>query len=310
MKLMNLGASILSLETPDREGRWEEITITSDDVGYFVDNPSYLGATVGRFGNRIARGQFELDGVAHQLSTNLGDHHLHGGVRGFTHALWEMDADDVGVTFRLESPAGEEGYPGTVNVTARYTVGTSDIDIAFEATSDAPTIINLTNHTYWNLGGPGEADIREHWLQIFADAVLACDEDILATGELLDVTGTPFDFRTGRLLGEAMEAREDGFDHCFAVSGVQGESTVPVANVEHRGTGRRMRVASNQPGVQLYTSNHFDGGAGSVGRDRYAALCLECQGYPDAPNHPHFPSAVLRPGEVYQRTIRHEFSAS
>jgi aldose 1-epimerase len=318
VQLTNLGASVLAVDVPDRDGQPVNVNLVYDSPRDYVDNPSYFGAAVGRYGNRIARGRFTLDGQEYTLVTNNGPNHLHGGTRGFTHQLWQGTLIDevklpgqssselVGVGFHYQSPAGEEGYPGTLNVYITYTLHRDNrLTISYEAETDAPTVVNLTNHCYWNLAGVGSGDILSHVLQIEADQYLAYDANVLVTGEVRPVAGTPFDFTSAKTIGADID-QAGGYDLCYAIRGWD-QSLRRAATVREPQSGRVMEVWTTEPGVQLYTAEHFDAGAGCAGAGKRHAFCLECQHFPDAPNHSQFPSTVLRPGETYRQVTEHRF---
>ncbi len=315
LEVLAHGAHLVGLWWPDRHGRTDNVAVSlrrpdgSVDVAAYRDpvrNP-HLGGMAGRYANRIASSRFALDGVLHELTPNEGPHHLHGGPVGFDRRDWAMatDQDDLGaeVRLRLASEAGDQGYPGAVEVEVRYRLDLSgELGITAEATTDAPTVLNVTNHTYWNLAGTSdpaladEASVRDHLLSVAADRVVRVDGALIPTGALDPVAGTAFDLRRRTRLGDAIDRPElatvGGLDHCWVLDG-----SVPSAELVDPAGGRRIRIRTNQPGVQVYTANH---GAGPL--PRHGAVCLETQCLPDAPNQATFPSAVLRPGQRY----RHE----
>lgn len=318
VRLSNLGACALEVEVPDREGRAGNVNLVYPEAASYVANASYFGATVGRYANRIGRGRFTLNGVEYSLAVNNGPNHLHGGSRGFTHQLWEAtvidevrlpgarDSELVGVGFHYVSPDGEEGYPGRLSVRVAYVVHRDNrLTISYEAETDAPTVLNLTNHCYWNLGGAGSGSILDHELQLYADRYLAYDDNVLVTGEIVDAKGTPFDFRRPKPIGADIDAA-GGYDVCFAIRDADGKLR-PAAKMVHPGSGRVMEVWTTEPGVQLYTAEHFDRSPGVAGHGKREAFCLECQHYPDSPNQPAFPSTILRPGETYRQVTEHRF---
>jgi aldose 1-epimerase len=317
MKLITYGAIVVSLDTPDRDGKLANINLGFEQLDGYLQRHPYFGSTVGRFCNRIANGKFTLEDKEYTLATNDGDtHHLHGGAAGFDMQVWdaeEVTTDDaVGVKFTRRSPDGEEGYPGNLDVTVVYTLTNADeLKVGFTATADKPTPVNLTNHNYWNLAGAGSGTILEHELQIESDAYLAVDEGLIPTGELSDVKGTPLDFASPHKIGERIkqiEAEPQGYDHCFALRSQDG-SLALAARVEDPGSGRVMEIYTTQPGIQLYTGNFLDGSEGNGGFNQHEAFCLETQHYPDSPNQPEFPSAILKPGETYSQTTVHKFLA-
>ena len=323
VRALNYGGIIVSLRVPDRAGRLDDVVLGYDDLGGYLEKSPYFGAVVGRFANRIARGRFTLDGRAHQLSINEPPNHLHGGVRGFDKAVWtaeeRLGAGAVSVAFRYESASGEEGYPGRISVTVTYTLtDAAALIVDYEATTDEPTIVNLTQHTYFNLAGAGSGDILGHTLALQADQYLPVDETMIPTGELAAVTETPFDFRKaatiGSRIGERHEqlARGGGYDHTFVIRrGHPG--LVAAASLADPGSGRRLDVRTTAPGVQFYSGNRLDGsirGKGGRAYPVHAGVSLETQLYPDAPNHPAFPSAVVRPGQDYRFTTVFAFGVS
>ncbi len=305
VNLTNAGASVVSVEAPDKAGNWANITVTAPDLEYYLSNPSSLGATPGRFANRIARGQFELDGKTYNLAINNGPNHLHGGTKGFAKKVWQLlNPQQDQVTFRLVSPDGEEGYPGELTVDVVYRLDGHDLVMEYSATTDAPTVLNLTNHTYWNLSGDGE--VYDHVLKLYADRVLENDADVLPTGKVLDVAETPFDFRSPKRIGEDIDKVGNGYDNCFLINR-WNQSLKLAAEVSDPHSGRTMKVLTTEPGVQLYTANHFNKSEATAGKDRHTSFCLECQHLPDTPNHKHFPTTVLRPGETYSQQTVYRF---
>ena len=310
--VLTLGANLHSVRTRGREG-CDEITLAYDDVaGYLAPDCPYFGATAGRVANRIAGGTFTLDGTRYRLACNHGAVHLHGGEVGFDRRIWQAaahagDGEDR-VVLRYVSPHGEEGYPGTLTaeVTYRLTDG-DELLIDLRATTNAPTIVNLTNHTYWNLAGAGSGTIEEHELQLHCSQLLEKDAGALPTGAIVPVRGTPFDFTSPRRIGERIEAA-GGYDHCLVIDGAPGTLRT-FARLHCPASGRVMEVATTQPGVQLYSAEFLARTAGAGGRtfDRRGGLCLETQHFPDSVHHAHFPSTVLRPGETYCHRTMHRF---
>jgi aldose 1-epimerase len=307
--LTNYGAIIVSVAVPDREGRIENVNLGFDSLDGYLGRHPYFGATVGRFCNRIAGGKFTLEGVTYTLAVNNGPNHLHGGVVGFDKLIWaaeEIQKDSlVGVRFAVLSPDGQEGYPGNLQVEAEYTWSeANELAYTFRATTDKPTVLNLTNHAYWNLAGAGQGQVLGHQLQLMCERYLAVDDTLIPTGELLSVENTPLDFRQPREIGEriAVLPATKGYDHCFVVNGHDGELRT-CGIVKHPGSGRVMEVLTTQPGVQLYTGNHLGGEF-----LQYGGFCLETQHYPDSPNRPEFPSTRLNPGQAFEMTTVHRFS--
>lgn len=315
LKLTNYGAIVVSLETPDRNGKLANINLGFDKLdGYLARHP-YFGSTVGRFCNRIAKGKFTLDGKEYTLATNNGPNHLHGGIKGFDKAIWAAvpfaSETGVGVRFTYTSKDGEEGYPGNLQTTATYTL-TKDNELVVDlaATTDKPTVLNLTNHNYWNLSGAGSGTIRNHVMQILAESFLAVDDGLIPTGEFTPVAGTPLDFRKPETIGariEQIKADPVGYDHCYALGGKVGELKL-AARVYSPASGRVMEIRTTQPGIQFYSGNFLDGSEGNGGFKQHEGFCLETQHYPDSPNQEKFPTTVLRPGEKFRHTTVHKFS--
>lgn len=312
-KLIARGATLAELHVPDRLGQLADVVLGFDDVaGYESGANQHFGCTTGRFANRIQHGKFTLDGVEYQLAVNNGPNHLHGGpTRGLDKVTWNCEqlADQLGVRFTYESPAGEEMYPGTLSIAVTYTLSEDNaLRIDYEATTDKPTIINLTNHSYFNLSGHGEPSILDHELQIDADRITVVDGECIPTGEFADVAGTAFDFRTRHKIGNRIAETGNGYDHNYVLNGDWG-TLRPIAEVFDPQSRRVMRVLTDQPGVQLYTGNGLHGQIGKQGKSypRQSAFCLETQNFPDAPNKPNFPSPVLRPGETYRHTCIYAF---
>ena len=315
LRAMTYGAIILSLRVPDRRGRLDDVVLGFETAAdYAINSDACFGAVIGRYANRIARGRFELAGRTYELSVNDGPNHLHGGVHGFHNAVWRAEpAPGGGVVFTHTSPDGEEGYPGALAASVSYRLTDTDaLVVDFSATTDRPTVLNLSQHTYFNLAGQGARDVLDHELQIHADRYTPVDEALIPTGELATVDGTPFDFRIptpiGRHIGrdEVQLRRGRGYDHNLVLTRPAGGLQLAARAVE-RSSGRTIEVATTEPGLQLYTGNFLDGSItgkeGRVYRQRYG-FCLETQHFPDSPNKPHFPSTVLTPGGIYRsRTV-------
>jgi aldose 1-epimerase len=317
-RLIDYGATLISVETPDRNGKNANITLSFPALDGYLQRHPYFGSTVGRYGNRIAGGKFTLDGETYTLATNNGPNHLHGGRNGFDAVLWKAEPVTqpaaVGVKFSFTSADGEEGYPGKLDVTVSYTLtNDNELRIEYKATTDKPTVVCLTNHTYWNLAGAGSGDILKHELTLAADKYLPIDDTSIPTGAMNGVKGTPFDFTTPHAIGERIgELKKEphktrGYDHCYVLRGQQGKLEL-AARVKEPTSGRVMEVLTTEPGVQLYCGNFLDGGPGGGGFKQHEGLCLETQHYPDSPNKPEFPSTVLRPGQTYSSTTVHRFS--
>ena len=319
VRISEYGAVVTSIETPDRQGRVANVVLGFSDLNsYETVSPSF-GAVIGRFANRIAGGQLTVDGTEYRLPTNDRGNTLHGGPGNFGLRLWQTrEADATGVTLVRLSPDGEEGFPGNLDVEVRYSLpAVGVLRLAMRAVTDRPTPVNLTNHSYFNLAGEGSGDVLEHRLRLEADAFLATDPAQVPTGEIRPVAGTPFDFRTERGIGEEIRAGDPqivagkGYDHAFVLSGADGSLRL-AAGCHDSGSGRRLDVWTTRPSLQLYTANNLDGTlVGPSGRTYRAgdAVCFETQGFPDAPHHPNFPSAILRPGQVFEAVTEFQFSA-
>ncbi|MDT0441228.1 aldose epimerase family protein [Streptomyces johnsoniae] len=318
LKVLSYGGIVQSLELPDRDGEYVNVSLGFGTLAPYLTATTYFGALIGRYGNRIAEGRFTLDGTAYQLPVNDGPNSLHGGDRGFDKRLWDVTPNGrSGLTLRRTSPDGEMGYPGTLEVRVDYTLTRDgDFRIDYEATTDAPTPLNLTNHTYFNLGGEGTGSIEDHRLEIAAARYTPVGETLIPTGELARVQGTPFDFRRGKNVGrDIRESHQQllygqGYDHNFVLD--KGITGAPrhAATLHDPGSGRLMRVDTTEPGVQFYSGNFLDATLTGPGGRVYRqgdGLCLETQHFPDSPNQPHFPTTVLRPGETYRSTTVHSF---
>lgn len=307
VELINYGATVKSLALPATDGP-VEVTLGFPDLAGYLQRHPYFGSTVGRFANRIAGGRFEIDGRLHRLATNNGPNHLHGGIVGFDRAVWDAESiDGVGVRFVHISPDGDEGYPGTLRAEVTYELGDDDtLTMRFRATADAPTPVNLTNHTYWNLAGQGT--ILEHEIEIAADHYLPVDAEQIPTGEIAPVADTAMDFTVrkpaGRDLADVPGDRV-GYDHCYVLR--HRSKLAFAARVHEPGSGRTMEVLTTQPGLQFYTGNNLTGFEPHGGFPRFAGLCLEAQHFPDSPNQAHFPSTILSPGETLDHITVHRF---
>jgi aldose 1-epimerase len=323
VRAMTYGAIIVSIKTPDRAGQVGDITLGFDSLsGYLAESP-YFGAVVGRYGNRIAKGRFPLNGAIYHLATNNGPNHLHGGVKGFDKVVWTGEPfrsdSGVGVTFSYTSPDGEEGYPGTLRARVSYTLTDGDeLVVSYEAATDKATPVNLTQHTYFNLTGDASRDILDHELEIDADSMTPVDSTLIPTGVVAPVEGTPFDFRTPTAIG-ARIAQDDqqlkfggGYDHNFVLRRT-GSGLTPAAHVLEPTSGRTLEILTTEPGIQFYSGNFLDGTITGKGGRVYGhrfGLCLETQHYPDSPNHPNFPSTILRPGVEYRSTTVFRFGVA
>jgi len=318
VKLTDYGATVVAVETADREGKHANITLSFPKLEGYLQRHPYFGSTVGRYGNRIAGGKFKIDGTEYQLAKNNGPNSLHGGVKAFDAMLWkteEMRSEKaVGIRFRLTSPDGDEGFPGKLNCEVSYRLSENDeLRIEYKATTDKATVINLTNHTYWNLGGAGSGKILDHQLEIAADTYLPIDDYSIPTGEPATVKGNAMDFTTPHAIGERIAElkrephKTQGYDHCYVLRGQKGNLEFAARAFDPR-SGRMMEVYTTEPGIQLYCGNFLDGSSGSGGFQQHDAFCLETQHYPDSPNQPAFPSTLLRPGETYHSVTAHRFS--
>ena len=318
VRAMTYGGIITALRTPDRDGRLDDVVLGYDNLAGYLKETPYFGAIVGRYANRIARGQFTLDGSTYQLARNNGPNTLHGGVRGFDKVLWTAEPFEgdsgVGVRLRYTSPNGEEGYPGTLAVRVAYTLTPrNELVVDYEATTDKATPINLSQHSYFNLHGAGRGDILDHLLTLDASAFTPVDSTLIPTGELAPVAGTPFDFRSATAIGARIGQQDTqlryglGYDHNWVLDRGGRSGLVHAARLADPSTGRTLDITTTEPGIQFYSGNFLDGTItgkeGRVYRHR-TGLCLETQHFPDSPNHPNFPTTILRPGETYRsRTV-------
>ncbi|MEX1048117.1 MAG: aldose epimerase family protein [Akkermansiaceae bacterium] len=321
-RVTEYGAILVSMETPDKAGKLADLTHGYDTLGGWLTNSGYFGATVGRFGNRIKDGRFTLDGKEYTLAKNNEPGGipcaLHGGLKGFDKVVWSGKAvGGNGVEFSYISKDGEEGYPGNLSVKVTYSLN-DDNELKWEAvaTTDAPTILNLVHHSYWNLSGDANRDINDHVLTLHADHYLPTTPGLIPTGEIAPVAGTPMDFTRPSVIGARVDSDFDalkfggGYDHAWVLNKADGVRLA--ARLKDPKTGRVMEVSTNQPAIQFYGGNFLDGTATGKDGTAYAhrtALCLETEGFPDSPNQPSFPSPVLRPGETYLHTMIHKFSA-
>jgi aldose 1-epimerase len=323
IQMINYGAIIVSISVPDRNNNRTNVTLGFDKLeGYLARHP-YFGATVGRFCNRIAKGKFSIDGKEYTLATNNGPNHLHGGVVGFDKLMWQVEeldaakveslkltnAKGVGLRFKVRSPDGQEGYPGNLDVVADYIWDNNNcITNTFTATTDKPTVLNLTNHAYYNLGGWKGGEIVDHELKVAAKNYLGVDDRLIPTGEMVPVAGTPLDFVQAHKIGEriAKLTETNGYDHCYVVDGQPG-TLRECATVVDPKSGRALEIRTTQPGVQFYTGNFLDGSEGNGGFKFHEAFCLETQHFPDSPNQPKFPTTLLKPGQTFKETTTLRF---
>jgi aldose 1-epimerase len=316
-KIITYGGIIVSFEAPDRNGKPGDIVLGFDTLDGYLKSHPYFGAIIGRYGNRIGGAKFKLDGSEYKLAANNGINSLHGGIKGFDKVVWKIEkAQAKGNEAELElsytSKDDEEGFPGNLTCIVSYTLTADNkLEMEYEATTDKPTVVNLTNHSYWNLAGQGNGDILGHELMINADKYTPVDKDLIPTGELKSVKDTPMDFTKPMTIGSRIEQVDiKGYDHNYVLKGKAGKMKL-VARVYEPTSGRVMEIETTEPGVQFYTSNFLDGSLkGKEGKvyNKHGALCLETQHYPDSPNKPEFPSVVLRPGEKYETETVHTFS--
>ncbi len=322
VRVLDYGGILQSIRTPDRNGKFADVVLGFDTLAKYVKDSPYFGAIVGRFANRIARGRFTLDGKTYTLAINNGVNALHGGLVGFDKVVWKAEAltnpSSVGVLLTHTSPDGDQGYPGTLKVRVTYALNNSnELVIGYAATTDKPTIINLTNHSYFNLAGAGNGDVLRHIVSIDADSITPIDSTMIPTGKFEAVAGTPFDFRAPTAIGLHIHddnqqlAFAGGYDHNFVLNRKDTTGLIHAARVVEPTTGRTLDVYTTEPGIQFYTGNFLDGsfaGIGGVYKNRYG-FTLETQHFPDSPNHPNFPSVVLRPGQEFHSETVFRFGA-
>jgi aldose 1-epimerase len=320
--ITNYGGAVVSLMVPDRNGKLADVVLGYDNADGYANGTSYFGALVGRYGNRIGHAQFVLDGQTYTLAKNNGENSLHGGIKGFNKARWTARTlsrkDGQSLELSYLSKDGEEGFPGNLKVSVIYTLTDANaLQIEYSATTDKKTVVNLTNHSYFNLAGPGSGDILGHTLQIEADKFTPVDAGLIPTGELRDVAGTPFDFRKPTAIGARINQDEEqlklggGYDHNFVLRRANEPGESLAARVVEPTTGRVLEAWTTEPGMQFYTGNFLDGtgkGKGGIAYLRRSAFCLETQHYPDSPNQSKFPSVVVNPGERYHTITTYKFS--
>ncbi len=322
VQVMNYGGYVLSIKVPDKNGKVADVVLGFDDpAAYYAANHGkgnpFFGPIVGRYANRIAHAKFTLDGVEYHTPQNDGDNTLHSGPDGFHNHLWTGKVIADGVELKYLSKDGESGFPGNLSVTVKYTVSGNELEIDYSATTDKPTVLNLTNHSYFNLAGQGNGTILDDELKLNASRFTPVDSTLIPTGQLKSVVGTPFDFLKPHKVGERINADDEqlklghsGYDHNFVIDGDK-KGLKPTAEVYDPGSGRVLHVLTTEPGVQFYTANFLDGsikGKGGIAYPRNAALCLETQHFPDSPNHPSFPTTVLNPGSEFHSTTVYQFS--
>jgi len=320
-KIIDYGATVRSLLVPDRNGKMADVVLGYDSVQGYADGTAYFGAIVGRYGNRIGKGKFQLDGKEYQLTINDGENHLHGGKIGFNKVLWAgkilSDSGKPSLQLQYVSPDGEEGYPGTVTLKVTYTLtDNNELRIDYEGTTDKPTILNPTQHSYFNLSGVFTNKILDHQLMIEADGITPVDKGLIPTGQILSVANTPMDFRTHTAIGARINDPNEqlafgkGYDHNWVLRNKAGQ-VGKAAELYEPGSGRLMIVSTDQPGLQFYSGNFLDGsakGKNGVAYQHRTGLCLETQAFPDTPNKPQFGSITLRPEQVYRQTTIYQFS--
>lgn len=315
-KIITWGATLVEMWVPGRTGKMGDVTLGFDALERYSRPHPFFGSIAGRYANRIAKGAFTLDGKTYKLATNNGPNHLHGGLRGFDKRVWKAEVQGTNaVRFSYTSADGEEGYPGKLEVAVTYTLGENDeLRLEYEATTDKPTVLNLTNHTYWNLAGTG--DILNHGLRLYASRFTQVYPGLIPNGELLPVAGTALDFTKAKQVGRDIvsfkaENQPGGYDHNYVIDVKNPGALAPAAELYDPSSGRMMRVMTTEPGVQFYTANHLKDVPGKNGEvyGNHAGLCLETQHFPDSPNHPDFPSTTLRPGETFKSKTIFAFSA-
>ncbi len=313
VKITNYGGIVTSISVPDKNGNFDDVVLGYDNLeGYLKETP-YFGAIVGRYANRIAKGKFTIDGKEYNLAINNGPNSLHGGIKGFDKVVWDAEpfqkANDTGIKLHYLSKDGEEGYPGNLDVSVTYTLtDDNELRIEYSATTDKATPVNLTHHSYFNLAGTSGRDILGQVLFIDADRYTVVDDNLIPTGELGDVTGTPMDFRKPAVVGSGIDKVKGGYDHNYVLNN-KGK-LAKVARLYDPVSGRYMDVFTTEPGVQFYSGNFLDGsitGKKGVIYKKHFGLCLEAQHFPDSPNHPEFPNTILKPGEKYTQTTVYKF---
>jgi aldose 1-epimerase len=320
MEVINYGGIIASLKVPDKSGVKEDVVLGFDSLSGYLNGSPYIGAVVGRYGNRIAKGKFKLDGKEYTLAQNNNGEHLHGGVKGFDKVFWNIErvssADGASLRLHYQSKDGEEGYPGNLSVEVLYTLtDNNELHVKYKATTDKATVVNLTQHSYFNLTGNAKRDILDHQLTIKANYFVTVGKTLIPKGHLEKVDGTPFDFNKPTAIGSRINDKDGqleaggGYDHCWVLT--EKDSMKWAASLYEPMSGRYMEVLTTEPGIQFYSGNFLDGSLIGKGGVRYAkrfGLCLETEHFPDSPNQPSFPSVVLKPGEVYRTETVYRFS--
>ncbi len=316
VKIMTYGGIITSIMAPDKQGKLADVTLGFNNLENYLKKHPYFGAIIGRYGNRIAEGEFALNGAEYTLAKNDGKNHIHGGKFGFDKVVWEAQEikgpKEVGVKLTYLSKDGEEGYPGNLTTTVHYLLNDqNEIIIRYEAVTDKPTVVNLTNHTYFNLAGEGSGDVLGHEITINADSYTLVAKGLIPTGELKSVTGSPFDFTTPKTIGARIKEVKGGYDHNYVLNQKSPGTLTHAAKVYEPVSGRVLEVRTTEPGIQFYTGNFLNGKLkGKSGRKyrKHGAFCLETQHFPDSPHQPGFPSTVLNPGETYRQETIYKFS--
>jgi aldose 1-epimerase len=320
VRILDFGGIITGIHVPDRNGEFADVALGFDTLEPYLADSPYFGALIGRYGNRIRKGRFTLDGKEYNLPTNNGNNHLHGGDKGFDKVLWTASVNDGSLVLRYRSEDGEQGYPGNLDATVVYSLtDDNEIVVRFLAVTDQPTPVNLTQHSYFNLHGAGRGNILDHELSIDADRFVPIDAESIPMGELAPVTGTPFDFRQPRPIGERIGEPDEqlrngqGYDHCFVLNRPPGDRSLRRAvRVVEPQSGRVLELITQEPGVQFYSGNFLDGSLKGKGHDYIfrSGFCIEPEHYPDSPNQPAFPDTILRPGETYATESRFKFSVA
>lgn len=315
VKITNYGGTVTSWVTPDKNGKKSSVVLGFDSLSGYLAKPPFFGALIGRYGNRIAKGTFKIDTTTYKLATNNGENHLHGGNKGYDKVVWDATSADstASLTLSYLSKDGEEGYPGNLKITVVYTLtDDNELLIDYSAETDKTTVVNLTNHSYFNLTGDVSNTILDHQLQVNADKYTPVDAGLIPTGELKDVKGTPFDFLQPHKIGERIAAVEGGYDHNFVLTR-KGNDLELVATLTDSVSGRKLEVFTTEPGLQFYSGNFLDGTFKTTAGtpiNIHTALCLETQHFPDSPNQPSFPSTILKPGEKYHTVTKYKVSVN
>jgi len=312
VKITNYGGIVTSIQTPDKDGKMADVVLGFDNLPNYLDGHPYFGCIVGRYGNRIANGKFSIHEKEYSLAVNNGPNHLHGGIKGFDKVVWEArtkkNTDSVSLVLKYTSPDMDEGYPGNLKMRVAYILtNDNELHIVYRAKTDKATPVNLTHHSYFNLGGTQE-NALDHILTIAAEKYVAVDENLIPTGELKDLNNTVMDFRKGYAIGARIDEVEGGYDHTYVL--INNGELLKVADVYHPATGRAMEVYTSEPGVQFYSGNFLDGnltGKGGIIYNKHHGFCLETQHFPDSPNQESFPNTILRPGEEYGYTTIYKF---